>query len=170
MIALLYSILWIVASFKFADRNWQQYYPTILFAALGNALYEVICYKYQLWQMEPNGLKYAMIPILLLILIGMPLSTWIYLSNFPFKKGILKQIIYISIFLALFVILEYIAIKVGSITYHHDWNLFWSFIFVVVMFIILPIHHYHPLLALILSAVFAIILCLIFNVSLDKMK
>ncbi|MFL6559462.1 MAG: CBO0543 family protein [Bacillus sp. (in: firmicutes)] len=170
MIAIIYSVIWIIASFKFADRNWKLYYPTMLFASLGNVLYELVCYKYQLWQMEPNGLSFAMIPMLLLILIGMPISTWIFLSKYPFGKRIISQVLYISFFVALFIILEYFSVKGGSITYHHNWNLLWSTIFVVVMFIIIRIHFHRPLIALILSGIFTLFLCLIFNVTLEKMK
>lgn len=170
MIAILYSILWIVAAFKYADRNWQRYYPSLLFASLGNALYELICYKYQLWQMEPNGLPFAMIPILLLILIGMPVSTWIYLSKYPSEKGLYSQIMYIAVFCVLFVLLEFLSVKGGAITYHNDWNLLWSLLFVIVMFVVLRIHYLRPLLALILSVVFAITLCLVFDVTMYKMK
>lgn len=170
MIAILYSILWIVAAIKLGDRNWLKYYPSMLFAALGNALYELICYKYQLWQMEPNGLPVAIIPILLLTLIGMPISTWIFLSKYPFEKRLIFKVLYIGIFVILFVILEYLSIKIGAITYHHNWNLLWSTIFCIIMFVILRIHFERPLLALLLSTVIALTLCLIFNVDFDKMK
>jgi hypothetical protein len=170
MIAIIYSILWIAAAFKFADRNWHRYYPTLLFAALGNALYELICYKYQLWKMEANGLPVAMIPILLLILIGMPLSTWIYLSKYPYGKGLFSQVMYIAYFSAFFILLEFVSVKGGAITYHHNWNLLWSLVFVIVMFIVLRIHYRRPLLGLIISVGFVAILCLIFDVTLNKMK
>jgi hypothetical protein len=170
MTAILFSILWIVAAFKFADRNWQRYYPTLLFATLGNALYELLCYKYQLWQMEPDGLPFAMIPILLLTLIGMPLSTWIYLSKYPFSKSLYSQTGYIGLYILLFVILEWISVKVGAITYHHNWNLWWSLLFVIVMFIVLRIHYLRPLLAIIISVIAAVILCFIFDVSFYQMK
>ncbi|MEH7439941.1 CBO0543 family protein [Neobacillus drentensis] len=170
MIAILYSVLWIIAAVKFADRNWIPYYPTLLFASLGNALYELICYKYQLWQMEPNGLPVAMVPICLLILIGMPISTWIYLSKYPYGKGIISQALYIALFVAIYTILEYFSVKGDAITYHHNWNLLWSLLFVIVMFIIIRIHYHRPFLALILSAIFTLFLCLIFDVTFDKMK
>lgn len=170
MIALLYSFLWIAAAFKFGDRDWQKYYPTILYAALGNALYDLICYQYPLWKMEPNGLPVSMIPILLLILIGMPLSTWIYLSKYPFEKGVILQAFYIGIYVGLFVLLEYLSVLGGAITYHHNWNLAWSTLFSIIMFVMLRLHYHRPLLALLLSSVFAFILCMIFNVTLDKMK
>lgn len=170
MIAILYSILWIAAAFKLGDRNWQKYYPTILFGALGNALYDLICYNYPLWQMKPNGLPVSMIPILLLILIGMPLSTWIYLSIYPFEKGLNVQIFYIGIFVVLFTLLEYLSVLGGAISYHHNWNLGWSALFSIIMFIMLRLHYSRPLLALLLSSVIAFILCIIFNVTIDKMK
>ncbi|MED3563812.1 CBO0543 family protein [Bacillus xiapuensis] len=170
MIAITYSVLWIIAAFKFADRNWMPYYPTLLFAALGNALYEVICFKYQLWKMEPNGLPVAMIPILLLTLIGMPFSTWIYLSKYPFEKGLIPQSLYIAFFVAIYTLLEFLSVKGGAITYHHNWNLFWSVLFVIAMFNILRIHYQKPVIALILSVIFIAFLCLVFDVTLDKMK
>ncbi|MEO2076318.1 MAG: CBO0543 family protein [Bacillus sp. (in: firmicutes)] len=170
MIAILYSFLWILAALKFADRNWLPYYPTLLFASLGNALYELICYKYQLWQMEPNGLPVAMIPICLLIFIGMPISTWIFLSKYPYSKGISSQVLYIGFFVTIYIILEYFSVKGGAITYHHNWNLLWSLLFVIVMFIIIRIHHRRPMFALILSTIFTGFLCIIFDVTFNKMK
>jgi hypothetical protein len=170
MIAILYSFLWILAALKFADRNWLPYYPTLLFASLGNALYELICYKYQLWQMEPNGLPVAMIPICLLIFIGMPISTWIFLSKYPYSKGISSQVLYIAFFVTIYIILEYFSVKGGAITYHHNWNLLWSLLFVIVMFIIIRIHHRRPMFALILSTIFTGFLCIIFDVTFNKMK
>ncbi|MFD2446028.1 CBO0543 family protein [Bacillus sp. CGMCC 1.16607] len=170
MVAIILSILWILVAIKFGDRDWKKYYPSMLFAALGNAIYEILCYKYQLWQMEPNGLKYSIIPMLLLILIGMPLSTWVFLSHYPYHSSLFRKMLYVSFFIAAFIILEYISIKIGAITYHHDWNLGWSFFFVVVMFYVIRIHYTRPLVALILSVPFSILLCIIFEVTLDKMK
>ncbi|WP_311198900.1 CBO0543 family protein [Paenibacillus hexagrammi] len=142
----------------------------MLFAALSNALYEIICYRYQLWQMEPNGLPVAMIPMLLLILIGMPLSTWVYLSNYPTQTGFFKQGSYIAFFTLIFVLLELISVQLGSITYHNGWNLCWSFVFDLIMFIMLRVHHRHPLVGLVFSVIYTGLLLILFDVSFDKMK
>ncbi|MBD2867191.1 CBO0543 family protein [Paenibacillus arenilitoris] len=170
MVAIIYSSLWILAAFKFGDRNWERYYPTMLFAAIGNLLYELICYDFQLWQLEPNGLPVAMIPILLLITVGMPLSTWIFLSRYPEDKGVLGKAGYILLFIAIFILLEYISVLTGAITYHNDWNLFWSFLFNIVMFIMLRIHYRKPLFGLMLSAAYTGLLIVMFDVTFDKMK
>ncbi|MCY9691537.1 CBO0543 family protein [Paenibacillus alginolyticus] len=170
MVAILYSVLWLLAALWFADRNWEQYYPTLLFAALSNGLYELICYQYQLWQMEPNGLPVATIPILLLILIGMPVSTWIYLSNYSRNRKLLSQAYYIIFFTGIFVLLEFVAVKCGSITYHNGWNLLWSSFFDMIMFIMLRIHYRKPLLGLLMSVPYTGLLMIIFKVGFDKMK
>ncbi|MEH7106999.1 CBO0543 family protein [Bacillus sp. JJ1764] len=170
MVAIILSISWIIIALKYGDRDWRKYYPSMLFAALGNALYEVLCFKYQLWKMEPNGLAYSMIPMLLLILIGMPLSTWVFLSRYPYEQSIFKKGIYVSFFIFLFIILEFVSIKLGAITYHHGWNLGWSFLFVIVMFLIIRLHFTRPITAIICSIPFALLLCIIFDVTLNKMK
>ncbi|MCA1030771.1 hypothetical protein LCL95_07055 [Bacillus timonensis] len=171
MLAILYSIVWIIASFKLADwKNWRLYYPTILFSVVGDLLYEFISYNYPMWKMLENGLPYKAIPILLLALIGMPLSTFIYLSNYPEKSSFWKKGLYVSLFVIVFVILEYFSVKFGAISYHNDWNLGWSTLFVIVMFIIMRIHYRNPAIALTLSIVFSLTLAAIFNLSFDKMK
>ncbi|NWQ42879.1 hypothetical protein MLOOGBEN_19440 [Bacillus sp. EB106-08-02-XG196] len=170
MVAIILSISWIIAAMKFGDRDWRKYYPSMLFAALGNALYEVLCYKFQLWKMEPNGVGYSMIPMLLLILLGMPLSTWVFLSKYPYKSGIYKKGIYISFFILVFIVLEYVSVRLGAISYHNGWNLGWSLLFVVVMFMVIRLHFSRPILALIVSIPFSLFLCMIFEVTLDKMK
>ncbi|MFD1735050.1 CBO0543 family protein [Bacillus salitolerans] len=170
MLIIFFSIVWIIVAYRFGDRNWRKYYPTMLFAALGNALYEVICYNYSLWQLEPNGLPGAMIPNLLLILIWMPLSTWVFLSHFPTKQSLFKKGLYILLFSAIFMILEFTLLQGGAITYHHGWSFIWSLLFVILMFIVLHIHFKNPIIALILSVLIAFSLCQIFNVSLNKMK
>ncbi|NRD77137.1 hypothetical protein HPT25_06460 [Bacillus sp. BRMEA1] len=170
MIAIVYSIFWIIISAKYGDRDWKKYYPSMLFAALANTLYEVLCYKYQLWQMEPNGLKYCIIPMLLLIMIGMPLSTWVFLSHYPFRSSTSRKILYVTFFILLFGILEYVSVKLGSITYHHGWNIGWSFLFDIIMFMMIRIHYSRPIIAILLSLPLIVVLCLIFNVTLDKMK
>ena len=170
MVAIVLSISWIIAAMKFGDRDWSKYYPSMLFAALGNALYEILCYKYQLWTMEPNGVVYSIIPMLLLILVGMPLSTWVFLSKYPYKLSIYIKGIYVSFFVVVFIVLEYVAVKLGSISYHNGWNLGWSLFFVIVMFIVIRIHFTRPILALLISIPFSLVLCMIFEVTLDKMK
>ncbi|MDD9271644.1 CBO0543 family protein [Paenibacillus sp. GCM10023248] len=170
MVAIIYSILWILAAMAFADRDWKPYYPTLLFAALSNALYEILCYQHQLWQMEPNGLPAATIPILLLILIGMPLSTWVFLSKYPANAKLLPQVYYILFFTFVFLLLEFVSVKCGSITYHNGWNLWWSLLFDIIMFIMLRIHFRHPLFGIGISVLYTGLLMFLFHVSLDKMK
>ncbi|WP_108670507.1 CBO0543 family protein [Peribacillus acanthi] len=171
MVAVAYSILWLLAVWKWGDlENWKEYYPTMLFAIVGNLLYEVICFNYPMWAMEPNGLPNQTIPILLLSLVGMPLSVFVFLSHYPDTHTKLRQALYILLFVCIFVVLEHVSVLLGSITYHNGWSLVWSAWFNVVMFTIIRIHYKKPVLALLLSTIFIGFLSVIFDVSLDKMK
>ncbi|OXM87701.1 CBO0543 family protein [Paenibacillus rigui] len=170
MVAVVYSVLWIISSFKLVHwRLWYTYYPTALYAAIGNLLYEVICDDYPLWQMEPNGLPNQTMPEILLIVIGMPLSTLVFLSHFP-EQRFIKQLLYIIGFVLLFLVMEWISVHYGSITYHNGWNLYWSILFDLIMFPLLRIHYRNPLLCLCLSAVFVAFLSITFQLTLDKME
>ncbi|UUZ81970.1 hypothetical protein LJK88_46915 [Paenibacillus sp. P26] len=171
MVAVVYSLLWILAAWRMVDwRNWRLLYPTAVFSALGNALYEVVCSRYPLWAMEANGSPNATPPALLLILIGMPLSTMIFLSHYPGSKSLGLQALYIAVFIVLFDLLEYISVRLGAITYHHGWNLVWSTLFVVVMFPILRVHYKNPAAGIGLSACAAFGFAALFGVGFDKMK
>jgi hypothetical protein len=168
MVAIIYSVLWVIVAIRVADKDWKPYYPTLLFSSLCNCLYELICYRHQLWQMEPNGLPAAMIPILLLTLIGMPISTWVYLSHYPTRGSLISRTMYIAGFTGIFVVLEFISVKCGSITYHNGWNLLWSMLFDIIMFIMLYVHYRKPLIGLFVSLLYTGLLMIIFDVGFDK--
>lgn len=171
MIAVIYSILWILFAWRLVDwHQWRKYYPTVLFSIVGDLLYEVICYDYQLWALEANGLPNKTLAILLLSLVGMPASVFIYLSTFPKTGSLIRKALHILLFTLIFAILEWISIRYGAITYHHGWNLYWSISFDVAMFIILRIHYRNPLFAWMLSAGFILLLSSLFQLTLDKMK
>jgi hypothetical protein len=171
LVAVIYSLLWLVATGLFADlKRWRIYYPTMLYAAVGNLMYDLICYSYPLWELEANGLPNQTIPSMLLVLIGMPFSTFVFLSNYPAVKPLWHRIAYCSLFVGIFVVLEWISLLTGSITHHHGWNLAWSGLFNCMMFPFLLLHHRRPLVALGLSVPLVLLLMAMFDVTLDRMK
>jgi hypothetical protein len=171
VVAVLYSVLWIVAVCLFADiRHWRKYYDSMQFSALANALYDLICYLYPLWQLEANGLPNRTLPTMLLILLGMPLSTFVYLSNYPYGQSMLKKAGYVLLFVAIFDILEFISLQTGAISYHNGWSLWCSTVFTLAIFLYIRLHYSKPLYAIGLSVPFALFLMWMFDVSLDKMK
>jgi hypothetical protein len=120
--------------------------------------------------MKANGLPNQTLPVLLLSFVGMPLSVFIYLFHYPKRTTMAKQALYILFFVVLFVILEYVSVQFGAITYHNGWNLLWSLLFDCAMFIIIVIHHRKPKIALLLSVGLIILLSAIFELTFDKMK
>jgi hypothetical protein len=171
VIAVFYSMLWVIAAWRLADwRHWRDYYPTMLFAAVGDLFYELIAKDYPMWAMEPNGLPSSIIPMALLAFIGMPLSVFVYLSRFPENRTPIIRLLYILLFTAIFVALEHFSVVFGAITYHHGWHLGWSLLFDIVMFFILYVHHKSPVKAMLLSAVFITALSLLFDLDFDKLE
>ena len=171
MVSVVFSLLWILVAWWLADwDNWMQYYPTMLFSMAANLVYEVIFSEYPMWAMEPNGLPNRTLNILLLSLIGMPLSTLLYLSYFPFEHSWLIKIGYVILFIGLFVIMEYVAVRLRSISYHNGWNLFYSALFDIAIFVILLVHYLNPLWALGMSFGVLAVMMIKFKVTFAKMK
>lgn len=171
MLAVAYAICWAAATFLFADlQRWRQYYSTMLYSSLANALYILLCYQYPLWQLEPHGLANQTLTDLLFILVCMPLSTFVYLSKYPAGRSYMRQILYLALFVGIFVIKEVLFIRFKAISYYNGWNLLWSIGFDLVMFLMLYLHFRRPLLALAVSIPIILSLMGMFHVTVDKMK
>lgn len=171
MVSLVFSIFGIMVSWWLADwDNWKLYYPTVLFSMAANLFYEVIFSEYPMWSMEPNGLPNRTLNILLLSLVGMPLSTLLYLSYFPFEHAMVFKIGYILLFIVLFVLMEYVAVRLGSISYHNGWKLLYSALFDIAIFVILLVHFFYPLWAWAMSFGVLGVMLVKFKVGFAKMR
>ncbi|MBP1082261.1 MULTISPECIES: hypothetical protein [Bacillus] len=68
-------------------RNWEKYYPTMLYTALATFLYEFISHShYHLWELRKDSMFNLMNVHFVHNLIINPLITLVYLSNFPSKR------------------------------------------------------------------------------------
>ena len=70
----------------------------------------------------------------------------------------------------MYITIEFINNKLGFITYHNNWNLWWSFLFTGIIFFILPIHYKRPLLAWLIIIGIIITLLGIFDIKISDMK
>jgi len=139
------SLISIFICYKFGDwRNWHKYYPTILFFILSNTVYILLTYNHPLWQYE-----WALLPKifsdLLICITVYPSTIMVFFSHFPKK---LKRIIpYITFYVAVYTIVEFISINLGYFSYHNGWNIWNSVIFNYLMFPLLILHYKNPLYA-----------------------
>ena len=163
------NIFYLIAAVKWGDwKNWQQYYPTILFLILGDFLYNFLLYQKSMWLFHDLILPNHTMVTLLAMVVTYSATVIIYLGRFP--EGWVKRLLWFLLWVGIYMAAEYVNSKLGFITYHNGWNLPWSVFFTGIIFFILPIHHKRPLLAWLFSVIIIVSLLIIFDVKLNDMK
>jgi hypothetical protein len=172
MHTLLFSAF-LLAAFKWGDwKNWRDYYPTFLFFLVGDLLYQFLLFNKSMWLFQPSFDRGYLPNHTTIALVKMMIRYWatviIFLGHFPAGKG--KRIYWISLWVFIYIAVEFFALKTGLMTHHNGWNLYWSLYFDIVIFIVLYVHYKHPLLAWILSFFNLLFLWNIFGLSVDILK
>lgn len=146
-------------------KNWKEYYPTILYLFIGDIVSLVLLYYNPLWALCELTYKYRFVNIAIMAVLY-PGLVIVYLSYYPIGK--LKQMIYVILWVALFSGLEYFAYRIGDFLYFNGWNILYSIIFYVGMFIMVRLHYKKPLLAWPISTVLAFALIWLFKIPLQS--
>ncbi|WP_412176633.1 CBO0543 family protein [Bacillus sp. T3] len=163
------NILYLFAGFIWGDwRNWQRYYPTILFLIIGDFLYNFLLYKKSMWLFHDVFLPNHTIITVLAMVVSYSATVLIYLGRFP--KDRKRRVYWFFMWSGLYIMIEYVNSKLGFITYHNGWTFGWSIFFTFIIFTILPIHHRNPLIAWFLSIIIILVLLLSFDVKISDMK
>lgn len=169
----IYAAIFIFCAVKWGDwKNWKAYYPTFLFLMVGDLVYQFLFFNYSMWEFVPvgsdkNWVKHTHIAFLIM-LIKYPATVAIFLGHLP--RVFWKKTLYIIAWTLVYILNEYIDLKLGAIVHKHGWNLAWSALFSFVLFTILAIHYKRPLIAWIFSAVFAIFLWNVFGIPKSILK
>ncbi|CAM4424331.1 CBO0543 family protein [Paenibacillus tarimensis] len=162
---LLIVLFSIYAVWRRADlRNWQVYHPTMLYMALGNAMYNFICANYLLWELRPDIMPNHSLTEYLHTLITFPATVLLFLGGYPKGGGRLKVLLHYLFWIGLYAGVESVFALTNRIVYNHGWNLMWSILFDFMMFPMLRLHARHPLAAYVLSIPISTILIMIFDV------
>ncbi|TLS35216.1 CBO0543 family protein [Pseudalkalibacillus caeni] len=169
-----FFVLYILASIIWGDwKNWKEYYSTFLFFVIGDLLYQFLLYNHTMWffhiSFDEEYLKNHTMIALAKMVVQYSTTTVIFLGNYP--KSIIKQFLWISLWVAVFASSEYLSLTFwGGISHHHGWTMGWSILFDYVMFTLIRIHFSHPLVAWGLSLIFIIVLWHAFDLNLDLLK
>lgn len=133
-------------------REWKLYYSTMQYIAIGNLTYNFLCASHWLWQLSPDikWLNHSLLEMSYTF-ITFPLTSLMFLSHYPEKKGSWKIFRHYLCWIGLYVGIEYILLLRGNIVYKFEWGLWWSALFDCIMFPFLRLHHRKPLLTLFLS-------------------
>ncbi|RFU61028.1 CBO0543 family protein [Peribacillus glennii] len=144
------AILTIIASLKWGNwRTWREYHASMLFIATGGLLYEYIVKDYSLWKFHPDLLFGHDVTVIVYALITMPVSIFLYLSHFP--KKWFHRVIYILLWSGIYISVEWLLYVFGRISYQNGWQFWYSFLFNLMMFSVIALHHRNPFRAYILS-------------------
>jgi hypothetical protein len=131
-------------------RNWETFYPTMLYISLGTSLYEFISHShFHLWELQESSLLNLMNVHFVHNLLINPLLGFVYLSNYPSRPK--KQTTYTLKWILIFLLLEWVCYRFNLLSYHNGWHLGWSTLFIIIMFPMIRLHHVHKVWALILS-------------------
>lgn len=149
MIFILIAAISILICYKIGDwRNWKKYYSTILFFILSNTVCILLTFRHPLWLYESKILNKTFCDLLIAIT-AYPSTVMLFIPNFPKKK--IKIITYVSLYVAIYTIVELIVHKLGYFSYHNGWNIWYSLVFNYILFSILFLHYKKPLFAWIIA-------------------
>ena len=125
-------------------RNWKIYYSTILFFALGEMELNFIFYKHSLWQYASPNLNHTFITFLWDSTV-IPSTILLFIPYMP--KSVSKKILYIFLWVVIYVFSEFAFYTVGYFKYFNGWNLAYSSMLDIFIFLLLYLHYKKPLLA-----------------------
>jgi hypothetical protein len=166
---ILINILYLLVAYKWGDwKNWKLYYPTILFFIMGDLLYNFLLYEKSMWLFHDVILPNHSTITILAMVVSYSATVLIYIGKFP--VGWMNRSLWFLLWVGIYMCAEYLNSKLGFITYHNGWNMWWSVLFTGIIFFILPIHHKRPLFAWLLSLIIIVSLLSIFDVKISDMK
>lgn len=167
-----YNFLFLLAGIKWGNwKDWKKYYPTILFFILCDLFANVITYQYPLWRYQETIfasqiLSNHSIVSIMIMLIAYPVTILIYLGRFPTKT--ISKILWVTLWVLIYWGIEFINLNhLDLIRHENGWSIYWSLAFNIVMFTVLYTHHKNPIIAWILSAIWSIVIIIIFDIPID---
>ena len=169
MMHLAITLLTILASLKWGDwKNWREYHASMFFISTGGLLYEFIVKENTLWKFHPDFLYGHEMVVIIYAIITMPISIFLFLSHIP--EGRFKRVIYISVWSAIYIAIEWILLITGRISYQNGWQFEYSFFFDLIMFSVIVLHQQKPIRAYLISIVIIIFLIHWFDVPFKVLK
>lgn len=148
------GIFVILLSLKWANwKEWERYYPTILYMVASNLIYKLFALsKFHLWKLSSHDFFFnSHLGIFVWhLLIVNTLCTFIYLSNFP-EGNWVKKSFYILKWTVIYILCESLLLMTDHVNYYNGWNIGWTILFDIIMFLMLRLHFKKPLWAIILS-------------------
>ena len=146
-------------------RNFPKYYKSLTYVSIVNSLYYFLCKRHLVWEFIPLGIDWKFLRTVHTIIVT-PLIVLLFLSNFP--KTFLKQMIYIIKWVLGAILVEFVVHKLKLIQYKHGWNIFWSALLYLKMFVYSHLFTKKPLMTWFLSLCSCTFFIIKFKVPIKK--
>ncbi len=167
MITITLSVLYAAACYKWgAWRRWREYYPTILYAIIGDFAYNFVFHDHTLWLYD--GLFNHTTMDIIATFFLFPSIIILFLTHWPatwFKKAL-----YVLAWAAGNTLFEYLSVLLDIFHYDHGWSILWSFTLLVGAFIMLRVHYKKPLVAWPISIALGAATALMFALPFESLK
>lgn len=156
------SLFSVCICYKLGDwRNWKKYYSTTLFFILGSLTCAFLTYNHPLWLYESVIINHTFTDLFFLVTVY-PSTIMMFIPHLP--KKITRIFLHVSIYVSVFTVFEFIAVKLGYFSYFNGWNIWYTLIFNYIMFPILILHYKKPLYAWVIAMVIPHILFFILKI------
>ena len=159
----------ILIAWKWGDwRNWNLYYPTILYMILGNLVYIILSSDKPLWRYQSPIYSSYFVEALISFVV-FPCTCLVFLPLYS-KVSKMKGIVYILFWALLYTSVEWLSVSLGYFSYHYGWNLYWSFGFNCTMFPLIILHYKKPLWVWPASIISAFLMIYLFDLRFSILK
>jgi hypothetical protein len=146
-------------------KDWKRFYPTILYAYMGNLVYDVLCYRRLLWAFGGVIRDYPVLDLAVMVLLY-PAAVMLFLSHYPGPR--FRQFLYMLMWTGIFAAVELAAYFTGGFAYYNGWTFWHSVVFNLIMFPLIRLHFRRPLLVWPISAALALLVVWWFRVPLVR--
>lgn len=162
-------LFWIVVVYIGDWRNWKQFHLTVLFMIAGDFMVGLITYNHTLWDLR-SELGGHLLNDFFLAFVVYPPTVLLFLSHYPNRKRLIRQIFYIGFAGIIYTLIELIEYFLHNIHYQNGWSIGKSLLLNIGMFTTLKIHSVRPLVAYTLFFIEVILLILICQIHMSELK
>ena len=156
--------LFIIICYRWGGwRNWQLYYPTILFLIAGDFISCFVSSSKPLWKYQETLVSGAITQLLVALLVY-PCTVLIFFYFYKYRRR--HTALYLLLWVSIYSLLEYLGVKFHYFSYYNGWNFSYSVILDVIIFSLLIIHQKWPLAALLGSFITGLAITFIFELPL----
>ncbi|MFJ8267385.1 CBO0543 family protein [Peribacillus asahii] len=140
---IIYNFLFLLAGWRWGDwRNWEKYYPTILFFIVNDLLHNFLTYNHPFWNFEEITFSLPFfnhtIISLMIMFVRYPVTILIYLKYFFGTNKWRVRIFHFIFWVVLYLAVEYINLQISLISHRNGWSMWNSVLFIIAMFIVFP--------------------------------